>query len=334
MKDIDVLENRLQRLAPKLLELLLIDQTKTKNSGTTQHIFWATSDYEALGPQFAYDEPITPELITEDNGLVIRPRVLKDQSEQSNRSRNMAEVYTPSWLCNEQNNLVDEQWFGRTNVFNQTTYMGWQANPEPIAFPQGKSWQDYVGDVRLEITCGEAPYLVSRYDMTTGNYIPVAERIGLLDRKLRVIGENTHSPEEWLEWARVAFCSVYGFEWQGDSLLLARENLLFTLGEFYEDRWGEQAPLEIDALLSFAEIISWNLWQMDGMRGVIPNSCKEKITYDNTLFGLETVAEQCAGCHKEGLLNTQHNGTYCLIKDWTQKSRGCLGKIVRFVDLF
>ena len=117
MKEIDVLENRLQRLAPKLLELLLIDQTKTKNSGTTQHIFWATSDYEALGPQFAYDAPITTELITGDNGLVIRPRVLKDRDEQSNRSRNMAEVYTPSWLCNEQNNLVDEQWFGRTNVF-------------------------------------------------------------------------------------------------------------------------------------------------------------------------------------------------------------------------
>ena len=64
------------------------------------------------------------------------------------------------------------------------------------------------------------------------------------------------------------------------------------------------------------------------------DSCKEKITYDNTLFGLETVAERCAGCQKEGLLNTQHNGTYCMIKDWTQKSRGGLGKIVRFVDLF
>ena len=55
---------------------------------------------------------------------------------------------------------------------------------------------------RLEIACGEAPYLVSRYDMSTGELIvPPYRRIGILDRKLRIVDENTDTKEEWLKWA-------------------------------------------------------------------------------------------------------------------------------------
>lgn len=334
---IDVLENRLQRVAPQLLAFLLIDQTKSYRSKQgTHNIFWATSDYEELGSKFEYHEPITPELITGKYGTVIRPRVLKAKDAQNSRSRNMAEVYTPAWICNEQNNLVDQAWFGRPDVFNQVPagQTSWHTNHAPIEFPPGKTWQNYVHSTRLEITCGEAPYLVSRYDMTTGDFIPVPDRIGLLDRKLRVITENTHRPEDWLHWAKIAYTSVYGYEWQGDSLLLARENLLFTLGEHYEARWGERPPLEV--IMEIATIISWNLWQMDALKGVIPNSCHEEVQYNNTLFGLETTTIQCDGCHEDELLNPHHNGIYCLVKDWTQREprTGQLGKVLRFVDLF
>ncbi|MEE3499435.1 MAG: restriction endonuclease subunit M, partial [Ruminococcus bromii] len=61
----------------------------------------------------------------------------------------------------------------------------------PFPTACGKSWQDYIKDTRLEMTCGEAPYLVSRYDAITGEDIAVSDRIGLLDRKLRIVGENT-----------------------------------------------------------------------------------------------------------------------------------------------
>lgn len=44
---------------------------------------------------------------------------------------------------------------------------------------------------RIEISCGEAPYLVSRYDTVTGEFIELLSRIVLLDRKLRVVTENT-----------------------------------------------------------------------------------------------------------------------------------------------
>lgn len=53
---------------------------------------------------------------------------------------------------------------------------------------------------RLEITCGEAPYIVSRYDAATGEIIPIERRIGILDRKLRVVNENTETEEDWLFW--------------------------------------------------------------------------------------------------------------------------------------
>ena len=43
---------------------------------------------------------------------------------------------------------------------------------------------------RLEITCGEAPYIASRYDTVSGEPIEIKRRIGILDRKLRVVTEN------------------------------------------------------------------------------------------------------------------------------------------------
>ena len=49
----------------------------------------------------------------------IKPRVLKSQTEQKKRSKDMAEVFTPSWVCNKQNNLIDDEWFGYSGSFNE-----------------------------------------------------------------------------------------------------------------------------------------------------------------------------------------------------------------------
>lgn len=121
---------------------------------------------------------------------------------------------------------------------------------------------------RLEITCGEAPYLVSRYDTATGEIIPIEKRIGVLDRKLRVINENVETRKTWNQWVYRAFESVYGYEYQGDNLLIARINLLETFCEYTKARWKEE-PSDLE-LKRIANIISWNLWQMDGIYGVIP----------------------------------------------------------------
>ena len=301
------------------------------------NIFWATSDYEHLGKGYGYHDAILPGLITGENGQVIMPRVLKHKDTQSARARGMAEVFTPSWVCNAQNNLVDEAWFGRRDVFN-TEYTsedgthGWKTNPDKITFPVGKTWLDYVRNTRLEIACGEAPYIVSRYDTTTGAVIPLADRIGMLDRKLRVVSENTETSGEWLEAAQEAYKSLYAYEWQGDSLLIARESMLASFVEYYRAKFGKD-PLA-KSVNYIAYIISWNVWQMDGLKGVVPDSCHDRVETSTNLFGETTrTVTACEGCRTDNIY--KHNGTYCLIKDWHARDpqTGRKGKRIRFIDL-
>ena len=296
MINIDIKENFPHFLDPLILNLLLLNQTTHKN------ITWATDDYVSLGEQYTADKEIIPACITGLFGNVIKHRSDKSHTEQLNRVRNKAEVFTPSWICNCQNNLVDNAWFGRSDVFNTEIEKGWITNYEKVVFPdkKGKSWQDYVKENRLEITCGEAPYLASRYDAVTGKTILVKDRIGMLDRKLRIVSENVDEETEWLTWAKRAVQSVYGFEWQGDNVLLARENLLFTVMDFYDEKFHKTLAKNIKYLGEIAHVLSWNIWQMDGLKFVVPNSC----------------TPECIGCKKHDI--SKHNGIYCRIYDWSE----------------
>ena len=318
----DISENDLRQQFPEALEILLRDHTTQKN------IFWATGDYQELGPGYGYHDPILPALITGERGKVIMPRVKKDRQLQTARVRDMAEVFTPSWVCNAQNNLIDSAWFGRENVFNTEIDLpgkshSWQVTPGKIEFPAGKTWKNYVSENRMEITCGEAPYITSRYDTTTGEFIPVEQRIGLLDRKLRVVNENVDHSTEWLKWVQAAYKSIYAYEWQGDSLLLAREAMLYTFLENYQLKFGKMP--QDKSIRYIAYIISWNVWQMDGLKFVVPDSCHESECNQPLLGFMEEKKQPCPGCAKKEYNN--HNGIYCLIKDWKEK------KTIKFVDL-
>lgn len=297
---------------PIILSILLKDRTTNKN------IIWATDNYKEQDKKYTAKKQITMEAITTEK--IIKPRLGKTQIEQENRSRDKAEVFTPSWMCNIQNNLVDEMWFGKKDVFNKELSKSWKANEQKVTFPENKTWQEYIKSVRLEITCGEAPYIVSRYDTVTGKVIPIKERIGLLDRKLRVICENVETKEEWLEWAEIAYKSIYGYDWQGDNILIARENFFFTLQDYYREMFKQE--LDMVNMIIFAEIISWNIWQMDGAKGVIPNSCRND-KKDKKTDGKN--AKECIGCAKDNIY--KHNGKYCKIMDWEKE------KIIKFIDL-
>lgn len=307
INQIDVRENAIQALDPKILAFLLKDKTTRKN------IIWATNDYATYGDGYGFNDEITAPLITGENGMVIRPRIEKTRAEQSSRSKEKAEVFTPSWVCNVQNNLVDSAWFGREDVFNTETDKGWITNTEKVIFPEslGKTWQDYVKANRLEISCGEAPYLSSRYDTVTGDLIPVKDRIGLLDRKLRIVSENIDSEPDWVFWATKAVQSVYGYEWQGDNVLLARENVLFAFAEHYEEKFI--FPPIKEYLIKIAKVVAWNIWQMDGIKFVVPNSCVPEEEYQLSMFD-QLTANVCHGC-KTGD-HSRHNGIYCRIYDW------------------
>lgn len=345
----DVQETALAELDKNILLILLKDRSTGKN------ILWATDDYKDLGIGFAADDEITLPAITGAHGNLIKPRALKSKEEQGARTRNMAEVFTPLWICNKQNNLADNAWFGRENAFNTENGTDWQATEGKIAFPGedgADGWRAYIASKRLEITCGEAPYLASRYDTMTGEIVPLAKRIGLLDRKLRVINERTRNfkdkaraKKRWLELATLAVRSIYGFEWAGDNILLARENLLFTVADYYAAKFGD--ALDMEMLEHFAETISWNIWQMDGLKAVVPNSChdykKEHQPGLPNLFSTkdfsartlkrsvspcdvdENERQMCQACLKDTIEG--HNGVYCQIRNWST------GKILVFKDM-
>lgn len=130
-----------------------------------------------MGVGYQSGDQISVFSIIKRNGSIIKSHVEKSKKEQSERAKSKAKVFTPSWICNAQNNLIDNAWFERENVFNIEMEKGWVTNSEKIPFPDGKTWQDYVKENRLEIICGEAPYLVSRYDTITGEEITIKERI-------------------------------------------------------------------------------------------------------------------------------------------------------------
>ena len=252
-----------------VLDLLLQDKSTKKN------IIWATDTYEEFGEGFTDKVQMLANvlLLRPD---IIRPRIQKSLEAQAQRTRKKAEVFTPAWLCNRMNNHCDEDWFGRSSVFNtEKEDHTWTVTEGRIDFPKRKKWQHYVDSRRLEITCGEAPYLVSRYDVSNGELIvPLVRRIGMLDRKLRIVNENTDTYEEWLKWTIRAFEASYGYEYQGDNVLIARINLLLTFVEYYEERWGHS---------------------LDGLKGSIPMGALYKQYHQLTIFdvfGMEDASRE------------------------------------------
>lgn len=298
--NIDIKESALRRKGD-LLDLLLIDRTTKRN------IIWATDSYGDRGASFAPKKQIVPDLVTGHYCLLIQPRAAKTLEEQRHRTKEKAEVFTPLKTVDQMNKLLEDG-----KVINKDT------------------WQEYVREIKLEITCGEAPFIVSRYNPTAhGVLISLAKRVGFLDRKLRVVSRYCEKKEDWLHWAREAFKASYGYEWQGDNVLLARENLLYTLIDYYEAKFGNQPSLKIQE--EFAEIISWNIFQMDGLRYVVPLSCcheSKLVLGEWNLFEVmpNTVEKhECEGCKYNR--QTKHNGRYVKIMDWN------VNKPLRFVDL-
>lgn len=280
-----------------VLNLLLKDKTTGKN------IIFATNAYVDRIPPMTETTQITADIIQGANEDMIQPRVSKSLEQQAERTRKKAEVFTPSWICNKMNNHCDTEWFGRESVFNVEDGQSWNPTTDKIKFNEPKGWQKYVDSKRLEITCGEAPYIVSRYDTTTGEIIPITMRIGILDRKMRIVKENTDDEKEWLKWTYRAFQSVYGYEFQGDNLLIARINLMNTFVDYMQDRW-ERNPSDAE-LKKIANIIVWNLWQMDGITGTIPFGKPKEENKQITFFD-----------YMQGINDTEDEEMDCKIYDW------------------
>lgn len=301
-------------IAP-FLDLLLKDKATKKN------IIWATDTYAELGEGFADTDQIQKIRLLQHVD-VIKPRIQKSWEAQQARTRKKAEVFTPAWLCNTMNNHCDAEWFGRGSVFNaEAQDHSWNAEEKPVTFPPQKRrkiplWQRYVDSRRLEITCGEAPYLASRYDVSTGEMIyPLKNRIGQLDRKLRVVNENAATYELWIKWAVRAVEACYGYEYQGDNLLVARINLLLTFIEYHRERWQEN-PAE-DMLKKIINRITWNIWQMDGLKDIVPFGKLGEQYQPISLFEMSF----------EQMDDEEPEAVFCKIYDWRRDNSIVFNKL-------
>lgn len=319
--NIDISENSLRNRG-KVLDILLLDRTSSKIAHKPSNIIWATDSYK-----FSPTSKIKKAQITGINGKIIQPRAVKSRDEQKRRTKDKAEVFTPLNIVKEMNMSIN--WTGKN----------WPTTDE--------NWIDYISELRLEITCGEAPFIASRYDPTksTDNAVTLNKRVGFLDYKLRVVNKYAKNKNDWLKYAEIALKSSYGYEWQGDNLLIARENILQTMEDFYKDfcekrlRLKTKKGLSNDQLEQFATIISWNIWQMDGLKYVIPMSCYETVkkpeVVDKNQIALlpversKKVMLECEGCRLNDPL--KHTGHLALIKDWLRGGKN--GRNIRFVDI-
>lgn len=249
----DVQENIIREKMPEILDILLIDRTKSTPK-KTKNIIWANRNYLSFNTKlYSATAQITPNLVTGKMANVIKPRVFKTKGVQKERTKSMAEVFTPTWIVKKQNDTVDQNY-------------------------KDDDLETYVHRTWLEIAAGEAPYMVTRYDMESGETIPINKRVGFVDRKLSRINENVSDKAEWQRLVGEAFKASYGFEWSGDSLLLARENLLYTYRDYYSHKWHEEPTLGL--MKDIAIIISFNVFQMDGLKCIIPLTEKRKRKVD------------------------------------------------------
>lgn len=235
--DIDEIQSL--KNSKQFLNILLKDYT------TGSNIKWGTDSYNNHGYSFRDDQEITLDLITGWYDGFIRPRADKGIDVQLERQRNKAEVFTPSWVIKLQ---VDAALEDMKNL--------------PLI--------DFIQTKWLEITCGEAPYMVNRYDMNTGAIIPLKERAGFIDIKFKKLNNKIENEKEWMKLALEIYKASYGYEYQGDSLLLARENLLLTFIDNFFYKYGAFPDNKL--ILEVSKIVSLNVFQMDGLTYEIPYS--------------------------------------------------------------
>ena len=274
---IDVSENSLRQRG-RILDILLIDRSLT-TSRKTHNIRWATDSYvDQYHGDKRHRNPYSPtaeirrELIAGEQNLLIQPRAAKSREEQVKRTKDKAEVFTPLNVVKQMNDDVEQN----------------------LPLPPNHTWRDYLAAKWLEITCGEGPFIASRYNPVANSRVIIKpkRRVGFLDRKLIVVNKHCDNIDDWLRWAEVALKACYGYEFQGDSLLIARENVLMTINDFYKVKFEGSPNLASQAeangglsttqLEHFAEIISWNIFQMDGLAYTIP------LTSDNKSSGSDT----------------------------------------------
>lgn len=145
-------------------------------------------------------------------------------------------------------------------------------NPNYVSDGSRKTITHEVSFLRkkwMEADCAEGFTLATVYAPASGRILPVNERTGFIDIKLNLISRLCDSPDAWIILARYAVGSCYGFEVNGDNLFLTRINVLSSILDFFKNKFD--SPLNFQEVEEFANIISWNIFQLDGYTHSIPH---------------------------------------------------------------
>ena len=137
-----------------LVRRLLQDKTTRKN------IMFASDSYTDYGAGYRDNSQMTEGVLLGFDSCDIQPRVYKAAAEQTERTRKRAEVFTPAWIVNQMNNHCDAEWFGHLDVFNKQDEQSWEINTEPILFPEGKDWKQYVDSFQITLTTPSGSQIV------------------------------------------------------------------------------------------------------------------------------------------------------------------------------
>lgn len=290
-----------------ILNILLFDRSASKD------LVWATSMYKLHGDLYKKEGYITPKLISGKMKNLIKPSANRKSNEIDR-----VKLIFDSWRFDVDNDDNYGFKFDYNNVFGEGLEEYFNKYKE----------DDFINKKILVMECEEGTCFVNRYNLETKEIVEPFKRNGIMDKKLNIINQKTDDENEWYNMVLLAYKNVYGFEYRGDNVLLTRENLLHGFVDNYKYKFGKKPSVE--RVTEIAKIISWNIWQMDALKFVIPHSCinVKKENFQLSIFEEENETlsgNWCLGCRLDE--HTKHNGTYCKIKDWET------GKIIKFVNL-
>jgi hypothetical protein len=194
---------------------------------------------------------ITPEWLMHHFGQ-LRRRCDKPKAEQRARTKRRAEVFTPTSVVAFMNDHAEA---AKCNV--------------PVEELDTVSWRDRIQLRALDSCCGEGAFTTTLYDPITGEDIPEPERVGILDRKLRLVVE--HAPMSLApRYLLTALRTSYACDIMGDNVILARMNVYLAWLEAYRRAMG--TPPSIAEMNEACEVICGTVMQVDALTGMLPAS--------------------------------------------------------------
>lgn len=168
-----------------------------------------------------------------------------------------------SW--NRKLNQLDEVWFQRSGVFNTPTAEGWIPAADPVYFEDPFHWKKYVNQ---QIYVPDLDWGAALTFAGTSENLPLNERMGQLDRELRLVNENVRSQQEWQKRTSTMLARMLGCAKDPIRLFRARLCVLETCREAFQARFGHLPSARDEKAL--AHIVARNLFQSEDELNTVP----------------------------------------------------------------